>query len=725
MNHTLNSNYLYEVYKSLFENNFVACYALDTKGNIMLMNDAALEVTGYTREEGMQISIPTLVQEDCLEYVLSNFESTLLGNRVNFNASIKHKSGAQVELNITAIPIILENRVIGVMGMAKDITEADMLELVVNGQNKVLELMAKGCPLSEVLDEIVFLIENVSNGGRCSILLVDEEKTKLVLGSASHLPSESNREINRLPIGPKEGSCGTSTYLKKSISVSDISNDPLWEKYRDIAMSNGLRACWSTPLFDNNQQVLGTFAIYYDSPRTPNDSDVRIIKKAANLASTAIRCYKAEEKINFLAYYDELTGLPNRRLFDRLLKKAVENKKASKLMLGLIFLDLDQFKLINDTLGHKMGNLLLKDVASRLQECLRLNDIVSRQGGDEFTILLDDVSKQKLCEIAQKVVDELAKPFFVQGFEIFITPSIGISIYPHDGKNVDDLLRKADIAMYEAKKAGRNNYQFYHAIMDKQTNERVEIENELRKALDRNEFSLHYQPIVSISTGKLTSVEALIRWNHPAMGNVSPAKFIPIAEETGLIVSIGEWVLRTACHQLILWDRAGLPLKSISVNISIRQFYQPNLIHMIESILTETALNPKRLTIEITESMTMDVETATNILAALKGLGIKISMDDFGTGYSSLSHLHKFPIDYLKIDQSFTRNVSVKGGEKMAITILQMAHNLGLKVVAEGVETNEQVEILQKYNCHEAQGYLFSKPIPPEEMSSFLLPVSL
>ncbi|MFJ7726566.1 putative bifunctional diguanylate cyclase/phosphodiesterase [Neobacillus sp. NPDC097160] len=423
-----------------------------------------------------------------------------------------------------------------------------------------------------------------------------------------------------------------------------------------------------------------------------------------------------------MSFHDELTGLANKTLFDEKVDIAIKlYKNTHGKMLGVLYFDLDRFKLINDYLGHNIGDQILKIIAQRIQSSVRRNDIAARQGNDEFTILLDNVTKHEVDILAQRFADQIAEPIMIKGQEVFLTPSIGISLYPADGKNANDLIRKADMAMYHAKKEGRNNIQFYHANLEKNNSNRIILENELRKAIEKNEFILHYQPIIDLATNKINGVEALIRWEHPEQGIVLPDKFIPIAEETGMIIPIGEMVLRKACYQLKKWRESELLLPTISVNISIRQFYQPNLVSMIEQIINETSIEPNCLTIEITESMTMDVEKASIILNDLKNIGVNISIDDFGTGYSSLSYLKKFPIDNLKIDRSFISDIAKsKDDENIATMILLMADNLGLSVIAEGVETREQLGVLRQHRCNEAQGFLFSKPLAEDDMKEFL-----
>ncbi len=427
---------------------------------------------------------------------------------------------------------------------------------------------------------------------------------------------------------------------------------------------------------------------------------------------------QAEEIIKHMAYHDTLTGLPNRNLFYDRLIQALKQAKRNHSMFAVLFLDLDRFKVINDSLGHTFGDLLLHSVGERLQKCIREIDTIARQGGDEFTALLIDIDHEGVTLVANRILDSLSQPFILQDQEITITPSIGISLYPSDGEDVETLIKHADTAMYRAKEQGRNNFQLYIQGMSTQLSNRLEMENSLRKALTRNEFILYYQPQFQIDTGEMVGMEALIRWNHPTQGFIPPSEFIPLAEETGLIIPIGEWVLQTACQQNKSWQQAGFPPVRVSVNISAQQFKQPQLVEIVERILGETKLNPQYLELEITENISMsDVHLTTTTLDRLKKLGIKISIDDFGTGYSSLGYLKRFPIDTIKIDQSFVRDIHADADDAAIVrAIMAMAHSLELNVIAEGVETMEQLNFLEQQNCDEAQGYLFMKPLSVNDL---------
>jgi len=431
---------------------------------------------------------------------------------------------------------------------------------------------------------------------------------------------------------------------------------------------------------------------------------------------------QAEEMIKYMAYHDSLTQLPNRNLFNERLKQALANAERNKTNVAVLFIDLDRFKVINDSLGHAFGDLLLKSVSRRLQGCLRDHDTIARQGGDEFTVILHDCTEESAKNVAERMINELANPFVLNNHEVTISPSIGISLYPSDGTNPDTLIRNADRAMYQAKDHGKNNYQFYEKDMEAQYTKRLKLENDLRKALARKEFVLYYQPQVDIHSHEVIGVEALIRWNHPENGFISPAEFIPLAEETGLIVPIGEWVLYTACLQNKAWQDAGYTPMRMSVNLSARQFRQTDIDVLVDRVLKETGLDPKYLDLEITENMSMfDVDMTTETLQKLKRLGVNISIDDFGTGYSSLNYLKRFPIDSLKIDQSFVHDIHSDTDDAAIVkAILAMAHSLDLKVVAEGVETERQLSFLKEQKCDQAQGYYFNRPLSPEHLESML-----
>ncbi|MCL5103527.1 MAG: PAS domain S-box protein [Armatimonadetes bacterium] len=452
-----------------------------------------------------------------------------------------------------------------------------------------------------------------------------------------------------------------------------------------------------------------------------NDSDVIEHFVAVKRNITLKKAY--EEQLDYLAYHDPLTGLPNRLLFSDRLTQRLAQAQRGQSMIAVMFLDVDRFKLINDTLGHNIGDLLLQGMAERLQACVREADTIARMGGDEFTIILADVVDPEAAgEVARRVLRAVASPFVFDEHELYVTTSIGISIYPADGTDVETLVKNADTAMYRAKEKGRNMCQLYTEAFNAADVERMTLENNLRRAAKREEFLLHFQPQVDIRTGETRGSEALVRWRHPEYGLVPPGKFIPLAEETGLIVPISKWIIKAACGQNKAWQDAGYPPITIAVNISAKHFHQEDLAATVGSALSETGLDPQYLELELTESALMqNPDLAVDVLGKLKEMGVRISVDDFGTGYSSLSYLKRFPIDAVKIDQSFVRDITTNHDDAaIAGAVVAMAHSLKLKVIAEGVETLEQLEFLRSLKCDEVQGYFIGRPVPAEEFGQLL-----
>jgi diguanylate cyclase (GGDEF)-like protein len=430
-----------------------------------------------------------------------------------------------------------------------------------------------------------------------------------------------------------------------------------------------------------------------------------------------------EKQLEYQAYYDALTGLPNRLLFRDRVIYALGQARRNHRGIAVLYLDLDHFKLVNDSLGHSLGDGLLTEVAARLQGCIRASDTISRLGGDEFTILLIDTSSSEaIAGVARKILQSLAHPFRVEGHELFVTASIGISIFPSDGDEVETLLKSADSAMYRAKELGRNQAQMFTASMNERYGRRLALEQSLHHALERDELLVHYQPIFDRNRKKICSLEALVRWNHPTRGLVPPGDFIGLAEETGLVVPIGEWVLRRVCRDLRDWRHAGLPPMRIGINISAPQFQQLSFVRVVAAIMREYSCDPTGFEFEITESVAVqNIETTMNAMRELKELGIHIAIDDFGTGQSSLVYLKRFPIDTVKIDQTFVRDVTTDESAAAIVSyVINLAHTLRLAVVAEGVETEEQWSFLKLNACDQMQGFLFSHPMPVDETEAFV-----
>ncbi len=474
--------------------------------------------------------------------------------------------------------------------------------------------------------------------------------------------------------------------------------------------------------YEHFQKLLNSKQMTYETIMYFQDEQERYVSvtliphiRDANMSGCFSLISDMTPRINYLATHDSLTGLPNRSLFTARLSHALRRAHRNNTKVALLFLDLDHFKNVNDMLGHDVGDQLLIKVVERLKNCVYESDTIARLGGDEFIIILESViESERVVTIAKKLCGDLANIFMLDEHELYITTSIGISIYPDDADNMQILMKNADMAMYRAKERGRNTFEFYTTKMNEVIQKRVTIETSLRNALDKNELKIFYQPVVDIKKLSIKGTEALLRWVHPEMGFIPPSEFIPIAEETDLIVPIGEWVLRAACSQNLIWQRAGHPQLHISANISVRQFMKNDFAERVARVLNETGLEGKYLTLEMTESLIMsDIEYSIKMTRLLKELDVTISLDDFGTGYSSLNYLKRFPFDIIKIDRSFVTDFSVNPEDSAIVkAIITLAHNLKMKVIAEGVEKPEQFAFLRDYGCDEVQGYLFYPPIP-------------
>lgn len=430
-----------------------------------------------------------------------------------------------------------------------------------------------------------------------------------------------------------------------------------------------------------------------------------------------------EQQLEYHATHDTLTGLVNRNLLNDRIDQAILQARHNGHLVGVLLLDLDRFKLINDGFGHVPADNLLRAVATRLAHCVRDTDTVARLGGDEFVVVLGNVTDaDSVASVAAKIMRNLTLPLEVEGKEIFVTASVGIAMYPRDGEHGESLLRNADVAMYRVKEHGRNNYRFYAPEMSHMALDRLDMEGNLRRALERDEITVFFQPVVSLASGRIVGAEALARWNHPRIGMIHPPEFISLAEETGLIIPLGERILRLVCAQIAAWNRAGLPSLRVSVNISARQFRQQDLPELLARMVAESGIDPRELEFELTESMVMhDVENAISMLRELKRIGVTLALDDFGTGYSSLAYLKRFPIDVLKIDRSFVSDIEREADDAaIAHAVIAMAHSLALRVTAEGVENEAQLALLRQYGCDDFQGFLFSRPVPAEEFMLML-----
>ena len=633
--------------------------------------------------------------------------------------------GLKQWISTTKVPLRNDrNEIFGVAGISRDITERKLADALRDGQAKILEMIAMSAPLGDVLAHLILLVESQLKGFAGAVLLLDETGIRLRPGAAPSLPDSYAKAIDGAHIGPKAGSIGAAAYRREAVVVVDVMSDPLSEGYRDLMAECGLRSAWSTPILTHQGAVVGIFAMYAKEPRQPTDAEIGLINVATRIAGIAIERKLAEERIHFMANHDALTGLPNRALLNDRLSQAILHAQRDDRWVTVLFVDLDNFKFINDSLGHNAGDELLRTIAKRMVDRVRATDTVVRLGGDEFVIVLTDQPKSagSISLIVEKIQLAIAEPVHLEGHDLRVTSSLGVATYPDDGDNATTLLANADAAMYRAKEVGRDNFQFYTAELNTKVHEKFLLQEELRNAVARSEFVLHYQPQVDLRTGRVFAVEALVRWKHPKLGMVPPNKFIPTAEETGLIVPIGDWVLHEACRQNKAWQEAGLPPMVVSVNVSARQFKEKNLINRVVGALEYSGLEARYLELELTESLIMqDVAIAVATMKDLQNLGIQLSIDDFGTGYSSLTALKTFPVTRLKIDKSFVDGLLADENDRaVAGAVISLGQTLNLRVIAEGVETDAQAEFLRSINCDEMQGFLFSKPLPAQDIEDML-----
>jgi len=615
----------------------------------------------------------------------------------------------------------------GVVSTISDITQRKQAEMRQIMEHKVTRLLSEAISLEESLAGILQTIGETLGCACGSCWLWDDEKQERVCAESWGVRSPEIAEFLALNSRPRQRRRAPGGLRNRvwddgePVWIPDVIQDTTFQRAPQAAKA-GLHGAFAFPLRFGDE-ILGVMEFFSRYTRPTDEVLLLSSRSIGSQVGQFLARRKAEERVLRLAHFDDLTGLPNRSTFNQRLHHALAQAQRHTKPLAVLFIDLDRFKIINDTLGHDAGDRVLRQVARRFGECLRESDTVARLGGDEFVVLIEELPDPvHVTAIAQKILAAVAAPFVLEAQEFQITASIGISTYPDDSVDMQNLLKNADIAMYRAKEQGKNNYQFYSAQMNVHSVERLTLESALRRAVERHEFELHYQAKIDMESGRITGMEALVRWNPPDKPSVQPAQFITLAEETGLIVPIGDWVLKTACAHNKSWQDRGLPPLRMAVNLSARQFAHEKLLHDVARVLKETGLDPATLEFEITESMVMhNPEHAVKLLNELKAKGIHLSIDDFGTGYSSLSYLKRFPIDSVKIDGSFIRDIP-GDPDDAAITqaIIAMAHGLRLTVIAEGVETPEQVRFLRDHGCDEIQGYYFSKPLPENEFVRLL-----
>ncbi|MEN9757085.1 MAG: hypothetical protein RL755_1272 [Pseudomonadota bacterium] len=594
--------------------------------------------------------------------------------------------------------------------------------------NQILKAMGSNTmsfqKLQSLLSDLLIGIEAQYPSMICSVLLLDNATGKISLGAAPSLPEFYNQAIDSIIIGDNVGSCGSAAFRGERVIIEDILIHPNWQAFAELAEKADLRSCWSQPIKNSHDQVLGTFAIYRRYVSTPKSTELVLIEQYANLVMLIIERYRSDTKIQKLAFYDSLTDLPNRRLlYDRLCQGIEQGRRENKRM-ALLMMDLDKFKAVNDNFGHAAGDELLVQVARRIQNRLREVDTVARLGGDEFIVLLRDISQvDDAARVAETIVADLSLPFtLTQSDDVQIGASIGISLYPEHGENPELLIDHADTALYHAKDAGRGCFAYFSEDLTRAVRERIELENRLRRAIENQELRLYYQAQVDVLSGDIVGAEALVRWLDPDKGLILPDDFIALAEETGLIEKIGEWVVYEACYQGKKWLDKGVTNLTLAVNVSPVQFRRTDLNKLVMSALQHSGFPPSCLELELTESGLMEnQEKVITILNSLREQGVKLAIDDFGTGYSSLAYLKCFPVNALKIDKSFIDDIpELKDDMEITATIIAMGKILGFKVLAEGVETQAQLDFLKQKGCDVYQGYIKSKPLPADDFLKLL-----
>lgn len=641
---------------------------------------------------------------------------------MNMEESFPDCEGATRWYSTTKIPLRSpDHATVGLIGVSRDITERKQMESFGLQQSLILEMIAKNAPLPTVLKQLVLLIESQLSKVKSSILLLESETGRLRHGAAPSLPDAYNRAVDGVAIGPKVGSCGTAAYRRAPVTVSDIRSDPLWEDYRDLASSFALRSCWSTPIKSHNGTVLGTFAMYSGEVRNPKPSDSKLIETATRIAGIAIERHRSEQQLVHMAHHDALTRLPNRVLCLDRLKAALTAPFAQAHHVALLYIDLDGFKPINDKLGHGIGDAFLRSVGEKLRAVVPSEQTVARLGGDEFAVIQTLTSgdiRQQSASLAAEIVEALSLPILIEAHRVVAGATVGIAIASNDADDPDALMRDADFALYRAKAEERGSVRFFEPAMRILAQQRQTLEADLHRALAAGEFEVYYQPQIELASNEICGFEALLRWNHPVRGLVQPLDFIGVAEEIGLIVPLGEWVMRQACMQAVQWPGSI----KVAVNLSPVQFRHAGLLQTVLSALSSSGLPPGRLELEITESVVLlDSEANLGLLLQLRMQGVQVSLDDFGTGYSSLSYLRSFPFTKIKIDRSFVRDLDANPGCLAIVkAVSRLASDLGMRTIAEGIETREQLDQLRNEGCDEGQGFFFSRPVPSHQAALLL-----
>jgi diguanylate cyclase (GGDEF)-like protein/PAS domain S-box-containing protein len=726
-------------FRSLVEHSLDAILVLERDGRVRYASPSTNEMSGYPPGSMVGNDFYEIVHPDDVEIVAEAIASSTPDprrqRRCTFRA--RHADGRWLSIEAAALDLAEDPHVRGIVFTGRDATlqqEAAAAvrasEARIRDQASILEMIATSVPLSETLAEICRMVEGQLSGIRCTVLLVSADGSMLRHGAAPSFPPSFVRALDGLPIAEGSAVCGTAAARVEAVTSFDIATDPACARYADLARDHSLRGCWSTPICaSSDNRVLGTFALYLDEPRAPTPAEEAVVESVLQLAAIAIERNAFDDRLSHQAHHDPLTGLPNRTLFGELLEHALRRAQRSGSALAVLFLDLDRFKVVNDSLGHDAGDVLLSALARRVAAVLRPGDVVARFGGDEFTVLCEDLvpsaADQQAIGVAERLLDALQEPFTVDDEEQFVSASIGIAIGMTGLERPEALVRDADAAMYRAKDRGKARVEVFDEEMRERARERHEIENALHRAVTRKEFRVFFQPVISLASGTCCGVEALVRWQHPERGLLAPRDFLEQAEETGLMVAIGGLILEEACARAVEWHRS-VPEPDqfrLSVNLSGRQLVHADLATLVADILERTGLGPRSLCIEITETVLMeDVDAGIAAVKALKALGVRVSIDDFGTGYSALGYLRQFPVDEVKIDRTFVERLGSDPEDAAIVSaVVSLGHALGVTVTGEGVETAAQLDTLRALGVDAAQGFLFAPPQPAEDLTPRLV----
>ncbi|MFY1030340.1 EAL domain-containing protein [Pseudomonas asiatica] len=687
----------------------------DHEWKIVFVNKGFERIFGYSADEVEGLRPAALMtphlSEEGIQAVHARLSS---GMSVKVDELTRIRSGERIWSNIAISPILnSDGELVNTVTVLADVTGPKIHEVI---QHTILEAMVRETPLEEVMNLVCKEIELVEPEVKAAIIQVDEDGVMHPLAAPS-LPVEYARLLEGARVKDCIGSSSKAAYRGQSVITEDIELDPLWEGlYRDF-LPLGVRSSWSTPIKNTKGTVIGVLVFYYHDRRTPSSLHVRLVEAASPLCALAMEREKDRENIRQLAFYDSLTELPNRSLLHAKADHALAEAKRSKISMSVLFIDLDRFKQVNDSLGHPAGDELLRAIAERLHANRRASDIVGRLSGDEFVVVLPNCGSEHVTEIVEEIKLSISQPLNIGGVVVSPSASIGVSVFPQDGHDMGTLIHRADMAMYQAKGGGRGRSSFFSPELNQLALERQELEGALRLAIESDELRLDYQPQINIADGALYGVEALARWNHAKFGEVSPVRFIALAEECGLIGDLGVWAVKEACRQLASWRCKGLRVPAISVNLSPSNFHNLDLANMIMNTLRQHDLRAEDLTVELTESVLLDTNPNTmKVLGDVNANGIKLAMDDFGTGYSSLAYLRKLPIKELKLDRSFVLELETdETSRALSEAVIRIGDSLRLKVVAEGVEEIGQYRVLQEQGYHVAQGYFLSKPLAPKD----------